>query len=247
MSRGLVIDVEVEADYVVVRVCGRLSLRTIPRVRETAIKTLLSAGRVVVDLSCLRCSQSVFLAVFPTALAMAGGWPSARLVLCGADATLQTMLVSSRITETVLLAVDLASARTLLDQRPPVVRRYRDLSSCNTAPAVARRFVRQVCGLWAVSAAVQEVAELVATELVTNAVVHAHSGSRLTITYTESALFVSVRDYLPTVVPRPRLIEVSAPRGRGLHFVAALAHAWGVDQHPDGKKIWVCLALDTPG
>jgi hypothetical protein len=65
------------------------------------------------------------LAVFPTALAMAGGWPSARLVLCGTDAALQTMLVSSRITDTVLLAVDLASARALLDQRPPVVRRHR--------------------------------------------------------------------------------------------------------------------------
>ena len=113
MSGGLVIDVEDEADYVVVRVCGRLSLRTIPRVREAAIKALLGAGRVVVDLSCLRCSQSVFLAVFPTALAMAGGWPSVRLVLCGADATLQTMLVSSRITDTVLLAVNLASARAL--------------------------------------------------------------------------------------------------------------------------------------
>jgi hypothetical protein len=30
--------------------------------------------------------------------------------------------------------------------------------------------------------------------------------------------------------------------GTGLHLVAALSHRWGVEQHADGKTVWVDLA-----
>jgi two-component sensor histidine kinase len=95
-----------------------------------------------------------------------------------------------------------------------------------------------------VSLAVQEIAELLSNELVSNAVEHAHSSSRLTLTCTGSALRVSVRDYSRTPIPRPRPIDIGAFRGRGLHLVAALSRSWGADQHADGKTIWVNLQLD---
>jgi anti-sigma regulatory factor (Ser/Thr protein kinase) len=234
---------EEELDYAVLRLRGCLSLRTIPQVREAALKLLRNKGRVLIDLSRLRSRQTAFVTVFPAVLAVAGGWPSARLVLFGADAALGAMLLSTRVLETVPLAADLSSARALLDQRPSHVRCHRDLPVHNAAPAAARRFVREACAAWSVPQAVQEIAELLSNELVSNAVEHARSPSRLTLTCTGSVLRVSVHDYCPAPIPRPRPREVHALRGRGLHLVAALAQGWGVDQHPDGKTVWASLQL----
>jgi anti-sigma regulatory factor (Ser/Thr protein kinase) len=218
-----------------------LNLREIPRVREVAVKSLLDTGRVVIDLSGLRCRQAALVSVFPAALAVSGGWPSARLVIFGATDELRMMLVGARVPQTVPLADDLASARALLEQRPAQLRRHCDLPLHRGAPAAARLFARDSCARWSVPQALEELAELVSSELVTNAVQHAHSSSRLTVTWTGSVLRVSVRDYWPTPVPRPRPIDIDAPSGRGLHLVTAVAHSWGADQHQDGKTIWVNL------
>ncbi|MBV9164470.1 MAG: ATP-binding protein [Pseudonocardiales bacterium] len=245
MSHDLMIGIREEPDHVILRLRGRLSLQNVPRVREATVKSLLGTGRVLIDLSRLRSSPTTFVTVFPAALAVAGGWPSARLVLFGANAAIRTTLLSARIPETVPLAADLPSARALLQQRPPQVRRHRDLPLHNTAPAAARLLVRESCALWSVPQTVREIAELISSELVSNAVEHAHSSSRLTLTCTTSALRISVRDYRPAPIPRPRPLDIGAPRGRGLHLVAALAQTWGTNQHPDGKTIWATVPFDS--
>jgi anti-sigma regulatory factor (Ser/Thr protein kinase)/anti-anti-sigma regulatory factor len=245
LDDGLVVRVHEDFDDVVIRLSGCLTLRNIPRVREAALKYLLGSGRVLIDVSSLRSLQTSFVTVFPAVLAVAGGWPSARLVLFGADDPLRSTLLSARIPKSVPVAADLAAARALLEQRPAHVRRHRDLPMHNTAPAAARLFVREVAALWLVPQVAQEIAELLSTELVTNAVEHAHSSSRLTLTCCGTALRVSVRDYSPTPIPRPRPINVGAHRGRGLNLVAALAELWGVERHPDGKTIWARLQLDS--
>jgi anti-sigma regulatory factor (Ser/Thr protein kinase) len=246
MPDGLMVEVHEEVGHVVLRLSGQLSLRTVPRVREAAVKSLLGIGRVVINLSSLCSPRAAFVSVFPAALAAAGGWPSARLSMFGADAGLHSMLVSTRTVDTVPLAADLAAALAILEQQPPEVRRHRDLPMHGTAALGARLLVREACDAWLIPREVQEIAELVSTELVTNAVEHAHSSSRLTLTCTRSVLRLSVRDYRPTPIPRPRPIDVDARRGRGLHLVVCLAQAWGVDQHPDGKTIWASLPLDSP-
>jgi anti-sigma regulatory factor (Ser/Thr protein kinase) len=241
-----VVGVHEHLDHVRLRLRGCLSLRSVPRVREVTVKSLLGTSRVLIDLSRLRCTQPAFVTVFPTALATAGGWPSARLVLYRADGPMRSMLLATRIPDTVPLAADLASARALFDRRPPQVRRHRDLPMHNAAAGAARRFVRESCEIWAVDPAIREIAELLSSELVSNAVEHAHSSTRLTVTGNGSALRVSVRDYSRTLIPRPRPIDVGAFRGRGLHLVAALSQSWGVNQHSGGKTIWINLQLDAP-
>jgi anti-sigma regulatory factor (Ser/Thr protein kinase) len=107
--------------------------------------------------------------------------------------------------------------------------------------------VREADAAWSLSPEVGETAELVATELVSNALEHAHAPSRLTLTYTGAVLDIAVRDYCPCPTPvRPRLREVTAARGRGLHLVVMLAKTWSVDWHPDGKTVWASLAIDAP-
>ena len=246
MLHELVVDIRDELDCAVLRLRGRLSLRSNAQVREPIVKSLLSAGRVLVDVSSLRSTKNSYLSVFPAALAAAGGWPSARLVLFGADVVLHSALASAGIPETVPLAADLASARALVEHRPPLVRRHRELPRHFSAGAAGRQLVREACAEWLLPQDICETAELVATELVSNAVEHAHSSSRLTVTYTGALFRVSVRDYWPASLPRPRPIDIGASRGRGLHLVAALAQTWHVDQHPNGKTIWANLRLDPP-
>lgn len=178
--RRLRVVVDQRGDHIVVRFRGYLTLEDVPRVRDAVVKSLLDIGRVLIDLSGLRCRRSAMVTVFPTALALAGGWPAVRLVMFGATDALRTMLVSAGAPNTVPLADDLPAARALLEQRPAKLRRHCELPPHTSAPRAARLFARQTCALWSLSKACEELAELVSSELMSNAVEHAGSGSRLT-------------------------------------------------------------------
>lgn len=81
--------------------------------------------------------------------------------------------------------------------------------------------------------------DLLVSELVANAVVHAHSPVRLRLTDAPGALLVEVSDALPA---DGRLaVHVAAPTaadGRGLYLVEQLARRWGVQPTLGGKTVW---------
>jgi anti-sigma regulatory factor (Ser/Thr protein kinase) len=103
----------------------------------------------------------------------------------------------------------------------------------------ARRHVRQV--LQAQPRDVVDVAELLTSELVTNAIRHGASGFELTITV-EQNIRVEVRD---EGAGRPSVVSAGPqdPSGRGLGIVEALSSAWGVIDAADGKTVWYELSL----
>jgi hypothetical protein len=241
-----VVDGPDHPDRVVLRLRGRLSLRSNARIRHAIAESLADTGRVLIDLSGLRAVQTPLLTLFPAALAAAGGGPQ-RGWFFSEGRPVRAALVSARITETVPLAGDVASARLLLDRRPPQVRRHTDLLEHASAGAIGRMFVREACAAWSVLPDVTDMALLVTTELAGNAVEHAHTPSHLTLTYTGSVLRVAVRDYCTCPTPiRPRLVDFATHRGHGLHLIAAIAKTWCVDHHQDGKTIWADLAIDPP-
>ncbi|KOU73449.1 hypothetical protein ADK57_08740 [Streptomyces sp. MMG1533] len=83
-----------------------------------------------------------------------------------------------------------------------------------------------------------EVAELLTSELVTNAIIHTDHDALLTATVGPRGLRVEVRDF---VSRRPRLRVPNADdgtHGRGLVLVQSLADAWGVRVHGVGKAVW---------
>jgi anti-sigma regulatory factor (Ser/Thr protein kinase) len=84
-------------------------------------------------------------------------------------------------------------------------------------------------------------AVLVASELVTNAVVHAHSQLRLRVELRGDRLHLAVQDTDPHLLRLATAPEVLAEGGRGLLLVEALASSWEVQHPPDGGKVVACV------
>jgi two-component sensor histidine kinase len=92
-------------------------------------------------------------------------------------------------------------------------------------------------------------AELVISELVTNAVRHAPGSDsfELEIVQQQGGVRLMLADAAPI---RPLVQELSPdkPSGRGMQIVEALAASWGADNHHGGKRVWVDLrAHDSRG
>jgi anti-sigma regulatory factor (Ser/Thr protein kinase) len=81
--------------------------------------------------------------------------------------------------------------------------------------------------------------ELVVSELASNAVRHAHTPFRLTIS-ADPTLRVEVADGSPTL-PRQGTPGPWSAGGRGLMLVAACARRWGVNRLGTGKVVWADL------
>lgn len=99
-----------------------------------------------------------------------------------------------------------------------------------------RRFVREALDVWGL-AAVRDGAQLIATELGTNAARHAESPFRVTLTRGPAAVTLAVRD-ASADRPQPRTADPVDIGGRGLALVDGLADAWGTTIESDGKTVW---------
>jgi anti-sigma regulatory factor (Ser/Thr protein kinase) len=119
--------------------------------------------------------------------------------------------------------------------------------------AAACVFVRDMLDYWRSALPEPTVVErsvLVASELVTNAVVHARTDLRLRLELRGDWLHIAVRD------GSPRLLHLVTPNseadpeaegGRGLWLVEQLARAWGANRRRDGGKVvWCTLKLHHP-
>ncbi len=117
-----------------------------------------------------------------------------------------------------------------------------ELPAERSAAARARRFVRDVSAGWHLHEEEIDDLELLVSELVTNAVLHARSASRLTIDSNGDRVRVTVEDE-SAVAPRLREYGPEAATGRGVLLVDRLATNWGVDVDDGGKRVWFELAV----
>ncbi|WP_436740450.1 ATP-binding protein [Streptomyces sp. BBFR102] len=91
-----------------------------------------------------------------------------------------------------------------------------------------------------------DTAELLASELLTNALIHSDHDAVFTATVRGGCLRVEVRDFTGRP-PRPRTPRPhEATSGRGLLLVEALADDWGVRRHGVGKAVWFELGPAAP-
>ncbi|MFP5376184.1 MAG: ATP-binding protein [Acidimicrobiia bacterium] len=113
-----------------------------------------------------------------------------------------------------------------------------------TSGEAVRRFVQRQVEADSVSDETQFLAQLLATELVTNAVRHARTSVELGVARRRDRIRIEARDGSRKLPVRP---EAEAPtRHRGMLLIEDLADRWGVDLEDGGSKVvWLELAAAT--
>jgi serine phosphatase RsbU (regulator of sigma subunit)/anti-sigma regulatory factor (Ser/Thr protein kinase) len=134
------------------------------------------------------------------------------------------------------IAVLLARLRRLRPDQHVTWKLAAELTSARRARLLVRRRLRR----WGLAELVP-IAELLASELVTNAVRYAHGAIALRLVR-EGGLVCEVLDD-SAALPRLRHAGDDDERGRGLQVVSQLAQRWGARRTPTGKVVWCELPL----
>ncbi len=110
------------------------------------------------------------------------------------------------------------------------------------AARAARELVTTALRVWNLDD-LSEIAELLTTELVTNAILHAGTPVRVVAhRSTPEVVVVKVFDGSPRLPSRsPRASDPDAERGRGLFLIDQLANCWGAEPADGGKVVWFTL------
>jgi signal transduction histidine kinase/DNA-binding response OmpR family regulator len=127
-------------------------------------------------------------------------------------------------------------------QRAASVSRHVDADQ--RAVADARSFVTSTLLEWRISGAVAHDVVLLASELVTNAIVHGRPPIELRLRRTAAHIVLSVADHA-AYLPRRLRPTSEDEHGRGLQLVALLADRWGTRPTPDGKSVWCMFSTGT--
>jgi anti-sigma regulatory factor (Ser/Thr protein kinase) len=110
--------------------------------------------------------------------------------------------------------------------------------------STARSFVRTT--LHGIPALQIGVAELLTSELVSNAVLHGRAPTEVTVEVHDQIITVSVSDG-SSELPVLSEAEGRVGHGRGLPLVAAMSDDWGVTPSDVGKAVWFTLVRNGPG
>ncbi|AGZ39058.1 hypothetical protein AFR_03845 [Actinoplanes friuliensis DSM 7358] len=117
-----------------------------------------------------------------------------------------------------------------------------DLPSAGTACGIGRRFVAAQLRGWQVDESIVEVAVLITSELVANAVNHAPPPGHLQVSLDGRRVRIEVTDAspLPPEIVSPGAL---ATGGRGLLLIGRLASGWGWEPQAPGKVVWCEVIL----
>jgi hypothetical protein len=224
-----------------VRPRGVLDLASYAELRDALLKCAVEQPRaILVDLDSLSVPTEATLAVFPTVCMRMSAWPGVPLVLIVPDAEDRARLRCRAVGRYVPVRASADGALDALDEPPRHRRTVLDLPCGPASATLARRFVGDACELWECFDVYAD-AVMIASELVENAVRHAHSPALLRLELRNQLLSIAVHDDDPRP---PRLMEPD-PRSSGhfgLGLVDRLATAWNsAPTWSGGKVVWAVL------
>lgn len=192
---------------------------------------------MLIDVSALVVTEGAAVAVFTDLMAEALRWPEVLVLICAPTADL-TALLDADALDPRLLFGSLAEGRAAgLVEFSPVTE---ELLPVAGAARWARNVVTGACLRWDEPGLVGPAA-LVASELVTNAAVHANTMVTMQVRLRPCHLYVGVFDGSASHA----VMRDSRPAhegGRGLQLVDAVSAAWGSTSLPTGKVVWSALA-----
>jgi len=238
----------------VVALTGQITVATAPQIQRTLLKDLAEREgplAIICDLGGIDTLDPVCATVFATvANYPASRWPAPSVLLCGAQPAVAEVLGGLRVRHFLPLYDTLQEALDAAADRPGYLRDELGLAPTPTAAVTARRFVRKTLQHWRLAppdGELSEQAQLLADELVTNAVVHARTDMRLRLDLGGELLHIAVHD-LDRRLPRPLPDDPQAEGGRGLRLLEWVAVTWGAQYHPGGGKVvWCTLRTSWVG
>jgi anti-anti-sigma regulatory factor len=222
---------------------GRLDLAGATALLTTVAELARAGSRsLICDLAAMDdVSHDRMLTVFPAAARRIGAWPGHTLHLVGASPRIDHRLHRLRISRFLPVHRTLAEALPLAWSEGEATYRELMLVPDTRSPALARRCLAMLPPArpqpWPVGA------DVVVSELTTNAVRHVRAPFTLTLAGRPDELLIGVTDESrqEPVLRRP---PADAGGGRGVQLVAALSTAWGVRLvHRGGKTVWARMSL----
>jgi anti-anti-sigma regulatory factor len=200
---------------------------------------------VVIDVGDLDLADEVALTVLAAVARDSERWPGTRFAVGGAQAAFAESATRMGVTRNVTVCPDCDDAAVELNRMvsaPP--RREVRLEPDRFAPGLAREAVHEFCQDLRVRRGA-DTAQLVVSELVTNAVVHAGTPIRLTLRLVLGDLDIAVRDDANGTVRITDDDPDAVFTGRGLRLVDALASRWGSFYPDEGKVVWATVRVRT--
>ena len=195
-------------------------------------RTMLRAGLaempavMLIDATDLAVSDCASLGWLKEIIIGAAKWPTVPVYVCGGGPPITRCSLPNYPSVAAAKAdwADASPPERVSLALPP------DPKSC----ARARIFVGRACERWGVTRPAR-IAELLTSELVANAVVHARTSLAVTVRRYGKGIELSVRDDGPGRVPATLPED---PRGFGLQLVDAMSDAWGSAPAGEGKVVW---------
>lgn len=226
----------------IVTLRGELDLRGAAPLRTALLKCLADQPEaLLVDLAGMTTADHTSLAVFTAVVRQAAMWPGTPVLFYAPAPATAALLAHGRFGRLMvhnsradaLEAIDAGQVTTLsvVDQLLPVSGTARH----------ARNMVTDSCSRWGLFHLIGP-GSLVASELVTNAIMHAGTMMTFRITLRQRYVHIAVHDGSPAAPRMMTELDAMAPGGRGLQLVAKMAAHWGWLPSRDGKVVWATLA-----
>jgi anti-sigma regulatory factor (Ser/Thr protein kinase) len=240
-----------DADVTTVRARGVLDLESAPAMRATLITVIEECpAAVVVDVSDCSAAQPAALTVFARVMRHDARLPSVAVSLGGADPSFFTNGSRAALGNVPVYATAEAATAAAAETRRALKRVSYSATPEPGAPARARAVIGEACRSWGMPQLATPAA-LVVSELVTNAIVHAHGPVLMEGTLRGRFVHIRVHDTSTREpVPGPPLEERNPLRdhGRGLRLVERHCSAWGFLPKADGsgKLVWATLRAVPP-
>jgi len=227
----------------IAELAGNLGLGDVADVRVKLLKCLAEQPEaLLIDLSRMTLADPLALSVFVAVRRQAARWPGIPMLLCAPDPFTDDQLRSAAYRSMPQFATVQAAREHAGFERHTLSVLSDELLPISGAARQARNVATDACLRWDLPDLVAP-ASLVASELVSNVVDHAHTMMTLRLTLRPRFLHIAVRDG-DAGEPVLRDSEGSASmRGRGLLLVEASAHSWGWLPTENGKVVWASLQV----
>jgi anti-sigma regulatory factor (Ser/Thr protein kinase)/anti-anti-sigma regulatory factor len=226
---------------VIVTVDGTIDAESSPPLYRALTHSLTGEpDAVLVELSGATVADAEAAKALALIARQAVSWPGTPVLFCVPDPSAAST-IKEQSGESLPLFDAVADAVSTLTAHDDVV--SEPLLPVPGTPRRARDLVTEACLRWDLPHLIAH-GTLAASELVSNAVVHAHTVMTVRVRLRPQYLYVAVSDRASAQPIRPcGRPSTETPGGRGLHLVELVSARWGCEPQHDGKVVWAAFAV----